>query len=142
MDILSTMVLIPSVLCGLIFGWLFGRIFIKITENRRFCLTSIGTKIFGKKTKLNSQFVSGIKGTLLVILDLVIIAVVIGAIEYYVGKIVYAHPVFYFPFTLFVLTLLYNLIRKTTKISLGEWLILAIFYIGSVMAMWGLLSYW
>ena len=142
MDIIQIMVFISSMLCGLIVGWLFGKIFVKITSNNRFCLTKLGTVIFGKKTGLSNQFVNGAKGTLLVILDLVLISLVTYFIESFVSREVSKHLVFYFPFTLFVLTLLYTLIRKTTKIHLEEWLILAVFYLGSLISMYGLYQFW
>lgn len=142
MDILQIMVFVPSMLCGLILGWFFSKFFVKITKNNRFCLTKIGTKIFGKKTGLSNQFVNGAKGTLLVILDLIIISVVTYFIESFVSREVSAHLVFYFPFTLFVLTLLYTIIRKTIKIHLGEGLILAVLYLASLMTMYGLYQFW
>jgi hypothetical protein len=129
-------------LCGLIFGWLFSKIFVKITKNEKFCLTKFGTIIFGKKTGLSNQFVNGIKGTFLVILDLIVIAVVTFYIEKFVSVEVEKHLIFYFPFTLIVFTFLYNLIRKTTKISLYEWMVLIIIYLGGFMSLYGLYQYW
>ncbi len=141
MALIDIMVTIPSVLSGILFGLLFGRIFIRITKNKRFCLTGIGTKIFGKKTGFKSQFVTGIKGTFLVILDLVIISLVAGIIQDTIKGVMLTRPIFFFPFTLLVLTGIYTVIRRTTKISLGEWLVLIIFYLTSLMsiyALWGI----
>jgi len=77
----------------------------------------------------------------LVILDLVIIALVTRIIENKVTDIMLTKPIFYFPFTLLVLTGMYTIIRKTTKISLREWMVLIVLYLGSLMsiyALWGI----
>ena len=77
----------------------------------------------------------------MVILDLVIIALVTRIIENKVTDIMLTKPIFYFPFTLLVLTGMYTIIRKTTKISLREWMVLIVLYLGSLMsiyALWGI----
>jgi len=72
---------------------------------------------------------------------LVIIALVTRIIENKVTDIMLTKPIFYFPFTLLVLTGMYTIIRKTTKISLREWMVLIVLYLGSLMsiyALWGI----
>ncbi len=129
MNFLDLVIIIPSYLSGIIFGLLFGRIFIDITVNKRFRLTRIGTKLFGKKTGFKSQFTKSIKGAFLVIFDLVIIAITSNLIEEGVRVIMKNNPNFYIPFTLFVFLTTYTLIRRTTKISKIEWFIIILIYL-------------
>ena len=98
MSILQNIVFIPSYLSGLVFGLLFSRIFVHITKNNRFRLTSVGTAVFGKDTGFKSQFINGIKGTILVILDLIIILTIGNLIEKFVSKIMTTNSSLYFPF--------------------------------------------
>lgn len=144
MDLLKTIVLIPSILSGIIFGLLFGSIFIKLvgSKGNPFCLTKIGTKLFGKKTGFKNQFVKGTKGTSLFLLDLIIIAIITSLVENYITKQMLEHPVFYFPFTLLVFTIAYTLIRKKTKMEIGEILVIITLILSSLVSIYALIQFW